>query len=148
MALPSGRVFYFEKAICRKGTYMKTNQETMKVIAEGIAPDSICPMIDEIAMQVAAGFEVAADVCFENDEDEIIFDLMMRLFAGGMYMEAVDVLTMAFSLVCEEKAYALTALIANSGRDDACRMFMQSFIEHSERCEVRHVYVDSPENLN
>lgn len=127
---------------------MKTNQETMKVIAEGVAPDNICPMIEEIAGQVAAGFEVAAEISFENDEDEIIFDLMMRLIANGMFMEAVDVLTLAFSLVAEEKAYALTALIANSGRDDVCRMFMQSFAEQSDRCEVRHVCVGVPKELN
>ncbi len=30
---------------------MMTQEETMKVIAEGVAPEQICPMIDEIRWQ-------------------------------------------------------------------------------------------------
>lgn len=60
-------------------------------------------MIDEIGRQVAAGFELAAECSFVNGEDEIIFDLIMRLLANGMFMEAVDVLTLAFSLAEEDK---------------------------------------------
>jgi hypothetical protein len=127
---------------------MMTQEESLKVIAEGVAPEQICPMIDEIGRQVAAGFEIAAECSFVNGEDEIIFDLIMRLLANGMFMEAVDVLTLAFSLAEEDKAYALTALIANSGRDDVYRMFLQSFTENSGRCEVRYILVGLPDELN
>ena len=92
---------------------MMTQEETMKVIAEGVAPEQICPMIDEISRQVAAGFEIAAECSFVNGEDEIIFDLIMRLLANGMFMEAVDVLTLALSLVTEEK---LLSLFANQSK--------------------------------
>ena len=78
---------------------MKTNQETMKVIAEEVNCEDMCPMIDEIAKQVAKGFELATERVFVNDEDEIIFDIMMRLFASGNLMEAVDVLTLTFSII-------------------------------------------------
>ena len=120
---------------------MKTNQETMKVIAEGVRCEDMCPMIDDLAKQVAIGFEYASENVFENDEDEIIFDIIMRLFASGNYMEAVDMLTLAFCLIDADQIYALCAFIANSGRDDVYEQFLVSFAEHSGRCEVKHINV-------
>ena len=127
---------------------MMTNQETMKVIAEEVNCEDMCPMIDEIAKQVAKGFELATERVFANDEDEIIFDIMMRLFASGNLMEAVDVLTLTFSIIDSVDAYALCALIANSGRDDVYRQFLLSFAEHSGRCEIKHIDLKISDEIN
>ena len=74
------------KAICRKRFVMMTKEETMKVIAEEVRPEEYCPIVDEVARQASYAFELAAESSFENDEDEIIFDLVMRLLGGGQYM--------------------------------------------------------------
>ena len=120
----------------------------MKVIAEGVRPEDMCPIIDEIARKVADGFEIASECMFENDEDEIIFDIIMRLIGNGDLMEAVDVLTLSFSLVDAKETYALASLIANTGRDDVYRQFLQSFAEYSGRCVIRHFDVEVVGELN
>ena len=124
-----------------------TMEETMKVIAEGRC-DELCPIIDKIAELCDRGFEIAAETSFERDEDEVIFDLMVRLFAKGMSMEAVDVMAMTFSLIGAEEAFMLVALIASCGRDDVCESFMLSFFEHSKRCLTGRIELPSFDELS
>lgn len=121
---------------------MMTKEETMKVIAEEVRPEEYCPIVDEVARQTSYAFELAAESSFENDEDEIIFDLVMRLLGGGQYMEAVDVLAITFSLIGSERMDAMMALIGGSGRDEIYEMFMKRFVEHSPRCIVRKIDIE------
>lgn len=136
------------KAICRKGFVMTTKEKTMKVIAEGLRPESYCAVVDVIALQTAHGFELAAENIFENNEDEIIFDLVMRLFAKGEYMEAVDVLFISFSLIDAREISSLVSLIASTGREDVCREFMYKFVMHSDRVDVKKVDIVIDSELN
>ena len=127
---------------------MMTREETMKVIADGVRGEDICPVIDEIAKKTVYCFELASECAFENDEDEILFDLMMRLYADDKCMEAVDMLMMAFSLVGMEEAIAIVGIVAVTGRDDVYRMFLQRFIAHSDRCRVQSIKVTVKEHMN
>ena len=63
-----------------------TREETMSVIAKGVNPDSVCPLIEDIGRQAAYGFELAREYAFKHDEDEILLDLMMRLYIDDKYM--------------------------------------------------------------
>lgn len=112
-----------------------TREETMSVIAKGVNPDSVCPLIDDIGRQAAYGFDLAREYAFEHDEDEILLDLMMRLYIDDKYMEAVDMLTITFALIGADQMYTKMALVAASGRDDIYELFLDSFIDHSERCQ-------------
>ena len=113
-----------------------TKEETMKVIAEGVRREDICPIVEEIAKQAAEYFEMAAEWHFERDEDIPVFDLMMRLYGAGLCMEAVDLLMTVFSLVGMEDAMAIVGIVAVACREEVYQMFMQCFTEHSERCEM------------
>lgn len=124
-----------------------TKNEAMKVIAEASC-EIVCPLVDEIAKRAAFAFEYAAETVIENDEDDLIFDLMMRLFSNGNVMEAVDVLMLMFSLTGMTETAAILDVIAVSGRDEVYELFMRCFVEHSERCEVHHILIeDIPEEL-
>ena len=124
-----------------------TKNEAMKVIAEASCEMS-CPLVDEIAKRAAYAFEFASETVIENDEDDLIFDLMMRLFASGNAMEAVDVLMLTFSLTGMTEIAAILDVIAVSGRDEVYELFMRCFTEHSERCEVHHILIeDIPDEL-
>lgn len=142
----SGRAFLFERLFAGKEDNM-TKKEAMKVIAEASC-EIACPLVDEIAKRAAYEFELASETVIENDEDDLIFDLMMRLYASGNAMEAVDVLMLTFSLVGMTEIAAVLDVIAVSGRDEVYELFMRCFTEHSERCEVHHILMeDLPEEL-
>lgn len=137
----------FERLIAGKEKVM-TKNETMKVIAEASC-ERACPIVDEIAKRAAYAFEFASETVMENDEDDLIFDIMMRLFANGFAMEAVDVLMLSFYLLDMTDICNVLDVISESGRDEVYDMFMRCFIEHSDRCEVyRLVIEDIPELLN
>ena len=122
--------------------------ESMKVIAE-TSCEVACPLVDELAKKAAYAFEFAAETVIENDEDDLIFDLMMRLYASGFAMEAVDVLMITFYLLDMTDICNVLDVITESGRDDVYELFMRCFIEHSERCEVHHIIIeDIPDILN
>jgi hypothetical protein len=97
---------------------------------------------DETRIIIMSLIELKNQLVREGRYTDAVDDLLIK------FMEAVDVLTLAFSLAEEDKSYALTALIANSGRDDVYRMFLQSFTENSGRCEVRYILVGLPDELN
>ena len=122
--------------------------ESMKVIAEASC-EVACPLVDEIAKKAAYAFELASETVMENDEDDLIFELMMRLYANGFAMEAVDVLMISFYLLDMTDICNVLDLITESGRDDVYELFMRCFIEHSGRCEVFHLVIeDIPDILN
>lgn len=117
-----------------------TKEETMKIINEGNV-EAICPVVDKIAELTDRGFEIAADSVFERDEDEVIFELILSFYSRGMYMEAVDILALTFSLIGAEESFMLVALIGSCGRDEVFKQFLTSFLEYSERCEIENIKI-------
>ena len=109
-----------------------TKNEAMKVIAEASC-ERACPIVDEIAKRAAYAFEFASETVMENDEDNLIFDIMMRLFANGFAMEAVDVLMLSFYLLEMTDIFGLQDSILSDIllRQDALRQeFSLSFLKH------------------
>ena len=113
----------------------------MKMMAEANSCDEICPVIDKIAELANGSFELLAETVFERDEDEVIFELILSFYSRGMYMEAVDILALTFSLIGAEESFMLVALIGSCGRDEVFKQFLTSFLEYSERCEIENIKI-------
>jgi len=72
---------------------MKTNKETMKVIAEGMEQAETCSMIDNIAEKAAEAYEEAMEFDIDEIADDLIRDLMANcLFTPRLTRDAVFVL--------------------------------------------------------
>ena len=72
-----------------------------------------CPaFIREIAHGVSAYFEYATEFgAFENDEDDQVAELLLMLYRGANFTEAVHLLKLVFSTMKCEAACALLSLI-------------------------------------
>ena len=56
---------------------MEPNEKTMKVIAIGVQrPKEDCRVIQKIAGDIAVSFETMAELCFEDDEDDNIIEMV------------------------------------------------------------------------
>ena len=116
----------------------KKKQETdAKEVKEEM--DLCCPIINEMGKTVAAYFEMAAEVTFENDDDDRIIDLLTRLYVGERYCEAVKLLRVVFGLIEYSEAEMILSFITEKNGPDTEEMFIKAFMRNSLRCEVSSI---------
>ena len=61
---------------------MEPNENTMKVITIGVQrPKEDCRVIQKIAADIAVSFETMAELCFEDDEDDNIIEMVKDMYA-------------------------------------------------------------------
>jgi predicted nuclease of restriction endonuclease-like RecB superfamily len=78
---------------------MEPNENTMKVIAIGVQrPKEDCRVIQKIAGDIAVSFETMAELCFEDDEDDNIIEMVKDMYADGDYENAAMLLRLSFSI--------------------------------------------------
>lgn len=101
-----------------------------------------CPaFIREIAHGVSAYFEYATEFgAFENDEDDQVADLLLMLYRGGNFTEAVHLLKLVFSTMKCEAACALLSLIHDDNGEKREEYFVKEFMFSSTRCRFREIF--------
>ena len=120
----------------------KEKDQTVKADAE---MELTCPaIITEIAQGVSGWFEYATEYgTFENDEDDQVTELLLMLYRGGSYKEAVKLLKLVFTSMNFDSACALLSLIHDSQDDKREEAFVKAFMTASTRCRF-HEAVCSP----
>lgn len=99
------------------------------------------PIIREIAHGAAGFFEYATEFgAFENDEDDQAADLLLMLYRGGNYTEAVRLLRFVFSSIHCEAACALLSLIHDDNGEKREEFFVREFMFCSTRCRFREMF--------
>ena len=124
----------------RKETEM-ANKKKQEVYVPALSEEmKECPLIiRDIGASAAGYFEVASEVSFANEEDEQIIDLLIRLYIGGRYHEAVMLLRVVFSLIGYEEAQAILSLIHERNGSSTEELFVKAFMASSLRCEVSRI---------
>ena len=116
---------------------MEPNENTMKAIAIGVQrPKEDCRVIQKIAGDIAVSFETMAELCFEDDEDDNIIEMVKDMYTSGNYENAAMLLRLSFSI---EKMYDEADMIGLLGicpKEDAAEVFIKNFIEESPRCTL------------
>ena len=105
--------------------------EMLNVIMEGIRPNAGCEVIRAIAKNAASEFEEASEFIFENEEDDMIENLLSRLYLKEAYWEAVDMLYTIFTLVDMREAAAILDILGSCGSGDVAREFLEQFFEEA-----------------
>jgi len=92
---------------------MEPKENTMKVIAIGVQrPKEDCRVIQKIAGDIAVSFETMAELCFEDDEDDNIIEMVKDMYSVGDYENATMLLRLSFSIA---KMYDEADMIGSSG---------------------------------
>ena len=104
-----------EKNLCVRGK-METEAE--------------CPLIiREIAQGASEYFEYATEYgVFENDEDDQVEELLLRLYRAGCYKEAVCLLRLVFSIAKFDAACAMMSLIHDEHEERREEFFIREFM--------------------
>lgn len=112
----------------RKETEM-ANRKKQEVFVPALSEEmKECPLIiRDIGATVSGYFEVASEVSFANEEDEQIIDLLIRLYIGGRYHEAVMLLRVVFSLIEYEEAQAILSLIHEKNGSNTEELFINRY---------------------
>lgn len=107
---------------------MKTNKETMNVIAEGMEQAETCCMIDNIAEKAAEAYEEAMEFDIDDIADDLIRDLMAKAYMHQSYKEAIETLVLVFRINEMNAAEEMVMLIVGScGSDGAYKQFLDRF---------------------
>ena len=120
---------------------VETNRQVM--ISAGVLEDSrIPPIIEDIASHISELFEMASEFgAFRNDEDENIIELIISLYLGGSYSEAVGIFKLVFSLIENSEASELLSLIHENNGSEVERQFIEAFAAVSPRCKMNRIRV-------
>ena len=129
----------------QKGRDMLKNKEKDQTVKAGAEMENTYPaIITEIAQGVSGWFEYATEYgAFENDEDDQVTELLLMLYRGGSYREAVKLLKLVFTSMNFDSACAMLSLIHDSQDDKREEAFVRAFMTASTRCRF-HEAVCSP----
>ena len=103
---------------------MSTNNETIKIIANGAEGHALCPVIIEIAQRVSDYYEEAAEISFDEETDFLIRGMVAKAYMSGEYEFAVSILLLVFQLTDMKTAVELLTLVAECRMEDSIRDFM------------------------
>ena len=110
------------------------------VVFEIPAINTVCPMITVMGARVAKSFDMEVEMgAFECDEDDIVIDLLKRLYRAKMYVEGMELLDMALSMIHCNEAIELADTAMQTLDDRCCKQFLESFICGSSRCDLEHL---------
>lgn len=116
---------------------MESNENTMKVIAIGVQrPKEDCRVIQKITGDIAVSFETMAELCFEDDEDDNIIEMVKDMYADGDYENAAMLLRLSFSIAKMYDEADMIGLLGICPKEDAAEVFIRNFIEESPRCTL------------
>lgn len=103
---------------------MSTNNETIKIIANGAEGHALCPVIVEIAQRVSDYYEEAAEISFDEETDFLIRGMVAKAYMSSEYEFAVSILLLVFQLTDMKTAVELLTLVAECRMEDSIRDFM------------------------
>lgn len=110
------------------------------VVFEIPAINTVCPMITVMGARVARSFDMEVEMgAFECDEDDLVIDLLKRLYRAKMYVEGMELLDMVFSMIRCNEAIELADTAMQTLDDRCCKQFLESFICGSSRCDLEHL---------
>lgn len=110
------------------------------VVFELPAINTVCPMITVIGARVAKIFDTEVEMgAFESDEDDLVIDILKRLYRAKMYVEGMELLDMVLSMIHCNEAIELADTAMQTLDDGCCKQFLESFICGSSRCDLEHL---------
>ena len=117
---------------------MLKNKEKELSLTEPEEKDRYPLIIAEIAQGVSDCLELETEMgSFMNDEDDLLVDLLLMLYKGGNYREAVLLLRLAFTVTGNDSAVALLSIIRDGNGGKVEESFMKEFMVRSQRCIFR-----------
>ena len=143
-----------EETVAEEGVYGDTDPEEIAeeqtvtdplddadaVVFEIPAINTVCPMITVMGARVARSFDMEVEMgAFECDEDDIVIDLLKRLYRAEMYVEGMELLNMVLSMIQCNEAIELADTAMQTLDDGCCKQFLESFICGSSRCDLEHL---------
>lgn len=97
----------------------------------------ICPIITSIGEHVSRLFDGRVEFgSFSNDEDDIVIDLLKRMYRRERYFEALELLELTFLLIEYYEPVELLDIVRGTGDPGSCRAFLKGFINASARTDL------------
>ena len=113
------------------------DNEIQAIVIEAKEMHLLCPIVIRMGARTSRLFDdrVEADE-FENDEDDIVIDLLKRMYRAGEYFEALELLEMIFLMINAYEPVELLDIIQSMGDAECCRLFLTGFINESSRTDL------------
>lgn len=124
------------------GNQMETDplDDADAVVFKLPAINTVCPMITVMGARVAKIFDTEVEMgAFESDEDDLVIDILKRLYRAKMYVEGMELLDMVLSIIRCNEAIELADAAMQTLDDGCCKQFLESFICGSSRCDLEHL---------
>ena len=118
---------------------MSTNNETIKIIANGAEGHALCPVIVEIAQRVSDYYEEAAEISFDEETDFLIRSMVAKAYLDGEYEIAASIILIVFELLDLEYAADMLLLIARCVKEDGMKDFMDALFKKDGPFEVENI---------